>query len=43
MAVRPDEADGSASQGHGTGLINETLIREGFLNFFVAVLKNYRK
>lgn len=30
-------------ESEGTGLVNEVRIRHAFLNFFVAVFKNYRK
>jgi len=43
MSVRPDEADGSVSQGQDRSLVDETKLREGFLKFFVAIFRNYRK
>ena len=36
-----DTFPGSVSGGHG--VFNESLVREGFLKFFVAILKNYKK
>ena len=42
MAVRPDEADGSPNQGCDDD-VDEAMLREGFLKFFVAILQNYRR
>lgn len=43
MSVRPDEADGSLSQGHTARLVDEAAIRTGFLRFFSSIFLNYRK
>ena len=43
MAVRPEEADGSTTQGQDATYVDEAKLREGFLKFFVALLKNYRR
>ena len=39
MAMRPDEVDGSVE----SGIVNEVQVRCAFLNFFVAILMDYRK
>jgi hypothetical protein len=41
MSVRPDRANGTMEQGKSA--IDEKAVRESFLRFFVAVMKNYRK
>lgn len=41
MSVRPDRANGTLEQGKPS--MDEKTIRELFLRFFVAIIKNYRK
>lgn len=41
MSIRPDRANGTLEQGKSN--IDEKAVRESFLKFFVAIMKNYRK
>lgn len=41
MSIRPDLANGTLEQGKSN--IDEQALREAFLKFFVAIMKNYRK
>ncbi|CAM9133700.1 unnamed protein product, partial [Ectocarpus fasciculatus] len=41
MSIRPDRANGTMEQGKSN--IDEIALREAFLKFFVAIMKNYRK
>ena len=41
MSIRPDRANGTMEQGKSS--IDEIALREAFLKFFVAIMKNYRK
>ena len=43
MAVRPETADGSPTQGRESWGVDEAQLREGFLKFFVAIFMNYRR